>query len=165
MCCCDARKRRLLHCHPCANVGGHASQRDTCHGCHLCVVAGGNAVPPLRWRGTWELLPLGEAGRGVPPPPKKQRCPRRPSSCEEPARAICTYISKNICSEIEKAYNYFTTTLPVLPSLLTMFRPLLRLVLCMPSTPKNWEAAEGFSGWLMPIWPPAGSSICVNPPS
>ena len=40
--------RRLLHCHLCANVGGHASQRDTCHGCHLYTVAGGNAVPPLR---------------------------------------------------------------------------------------------------------------------
>ena len=93
--CCDARKRRLLHGHLCANVGGHASQRDTCHGCHLCVVAGGNAVLPLKWRATWELLPLGEAGRGVPPP-KKLRCPRRPSSSEELARVICTYISKSM---------------------------------------------------------------------
>jgi len=40
MCCCDAGKRRLLRCHLCAIVGGHASQRDTSHvHCHLCAVA------------------------------------------------------------------------------------------------------------------------------
>ena len=58
-CCCDARKRRLLQMR---NVGGHASQRDNCHVCLLCAVAGGNAVPPLRsepleappLRGGWE---------------------------------------------------------------------------------------------------------------
>ena len=35
--------------------------------------------------------PSGRLG-GVSLPPKKQKCPRRPSSSEGPARAICTYI-------------------------------------------------------------------------
>ena len=44
-----------------ANVGGHASQRDTCHLCttYALLVAGGNAVPPLREPATWDSSPLG----------------------------------------------------------------------------------------------------------
>ena len=64
--CCDAGKRRLLRCSLCAdvgrctfaNVGGHASQRDTCHVFSTYAL--------LR---RWERPRVGERSSGMASPP------------------------------------------------------------------------------------------------